>query len=215
MSDAVRALLVKDADGVERVVPLEQQAVIIGRDPSSTIRLDSPYVSRPHARVELRGGRVTLVDLGSRNGSLLNGARISGTVPLHDRDVITIGDATIECLADPPSTGTTRILAPLAKEPVSADQLRMDTRTYEVFIGERLLERRLSAQEFELLRHLYEHRDRVCKRQELGDAVWGAARWDTNMLHKLMHRLREKVEPEPDKPRYMQTVPWVGYRLIE
>jgi len=26
---------------------------------------------------------------------------------------------------------------------------------------------------------------------------------------------REKVEPEPDKPRYMQTVPWVGYRLIE
>ncbi len=55
----------------------------------------------------------------------------------------------------------------------------------------------------------YEHRDRVCTRQELGDAIWGAGNWDPNMLH----RLKEKVEPDPEKPRYVQTIPWVGYRV--
>src|SRR5215467_7385352 len=53
MAEAVRALVVKESSGTERIVPLEQGArIIIGRDASSTIRLDSPYVSRPHARIE-------------------------------------------------------------------------------------------------------------------------------------------------------------------
>ncbi|MGH2353957.1 MAG: winged helix-turn-helix domain-containing protein, partial [Chloroflexota bacterium] len=57
------------------------------------------------------------------------------------------------------------------------------------------------------------HRDRVCVRQELGDAIWGAHNWDPNMLHRLVYRLKEKLEPNPERPRYVQTVPWVGYRL--
>jgi hypothetical protein len=61
--------------------------------------------------------------------------------------------------------------------------------------------------EFELVRYLYEHRERVCKGAELGDAVWGAQRWATSMLHKLVHRLKGKLEPDPEHPRYVQTVP--------
>jgi hypothetical protein len=214
MADPIRALLVKESSGVERVVPLEQELVTIGRDAGSTIRLNSPYVSRPHARVEVRNDGVVLVDLGSRNGSLLNGVRVNGSVLLHDGDVITIADATIECLAQPPSTSTTRAFVPALDE-VAPDRIRVDALTYELWIGDHVLARRLSSQEFELVRYLYEHRDRVCKRQELGDAVWGAQRWDTNMLHKLMHRLKEKMEPDPEHPRYVQTVPWIGYRLLE
>jgi DNA-binding response OmpR family regulator len=33
------------------------------------------------------------------------------------------------------------------------------------------------------------------------------------MLHRLVHRLKEKIEPTPEKTRYIQTVPWVGYRV--
>jgi hypothetical protein len=214
MADTVQALVVTTASGVERVVALAPEAVTIGRDAECTIRLDSPYVSRAHARVELRDGAAVLVDLGSRNGSYLNGARVAGVVPLHDADVIKIADATIECLARPPAAGPTRALPAGAGETGAGERLRVDVLTYDVRIDERPLERRLSAQEFELLRHLYEHRDRVCKRQELGDAVWGADRWDTGMLHKLVHRLKEKLEPEPERPRFLQTIPWVGYRLI-
>jgi DNA-binding response OmpR family regulator len=81
-----------------------------------------------------------------------------------------------------------------------------------VSIGGQPLERRLSRQEFELLRYLYEHRGRVCARKELGDAVWGVDRRNHNMLHRLVHRLKEKLEPAPERPRYVQTVPQFGYR---
>jgi len=216
VSDSVRVLVVKESSGVERVIPLEdERRIVIGRDPGSTIRLDSPYVSRPHARIECRDGVAAFTDLGSRNGSRLNGERIAGTIELKPGDVITIGDATIECLAETSSIGRTRTLVDALDDEPVPNRLYLDPGTYEVRIGDRPLERRLSAQEFELLRVLYEHRDRVCKRQELGDAVWGANKWDTNMLHKLMHRLKDKVEPDAGHPRYVQTVPWVGYRLIE
>src|SRR5687767_13025458 len=116
MAGPVQALVVTVASGAERVVPIAPEAVTIGRDAECTIRLDSPYVSRAHARVELRDGAAVLVDLGSRNGSFLNGARVAGVVPLHDADVIKIADATIECLAQPPAVGLTRALPPGAAD---------------------------------------------------------------------------------------------------
>ena len=214
MGDVVQSLLVKDPAGAERVVPLDRAAIAIGRDPSCTIRLDSPYVSRNHARIELRDDGVTLVDLGSRNGSLLNGQRVEGSALLAAGDLIAIADMTIECLAEPAADGTTRtFVAPGGAPAPPADTLRVDTQAYEVWAGPTPLERRLSAQEFELLRYLFEHRDRVCTRQELGDVIWGSGNWDPNMLHRLVHRLKEKLEPNPEKPRYVQTVPWVGYRV--
>ena len=63
------------------------------------------------------------------------------------------------------------------------------------------------------MRYLDAQGERVCKREELGDAIWGANNWDANILHRLVHRLREKLEPEPARPRYLHTVPGIGYRL--
>lgn len=210
----VQTLVVKDASGKERVVPLDREVITVGRDPSCTIRLDSAYVSRQHARIELEQDNPRLVDLGSRNGSLLNGTRVEGSAPLTAGDVITIADATIECLAEAAMDGITRTFVPPKREPPApSDLLRVDAQAFEVWVGDKQLERRLSAQEFELLKTLYEHRDRVCTRQELGDAIWGAGNWDPNMLHRLVHRLKEKVEPNPEKPRYVLTIPWVGYRV--
>jgi predicted component of type VI protein secretion system len=216
-------LLVREASGTERVVPAGAAAapLTIGRDAECAVRIDSPYVSRTHARIEWQDGAPIVVDLGSRNGSLLNGERVQGSAPLNDGDAIAIGDATIRChLSQTPSTRTLEFhgagaapMAPAEVSPASADRLHVNASTYEVSIGEEQLARRLSAQEFQLLSYLYEHRQRVCTRQELGDAIWGRDLWDVNMLHRLVHRLKEKLEPAPAKPRYVQTVPWVGYRL--
>jgi pSer/pThr/pTyr-binding forkhead associated (FHA) protein len=209
----VFSLLVRDATGAERVVPLDQPSLTIGRDEKCEIHIPSAYVSRQHARIELRDDGVFLVDLGSRNGSLLNKVRVQQSAPLRSGDMVEVGDATIECLAGTAAGERTRTLGPRQTEPVAPDRLQVDALTYEVRIGDQLLERRLSAQEFKLLSYLYQHRDRVCARQELGDAIWGAHNWDPNMLHRLVSRLKEKMEPAPERPRYIQTVPWVGYRL--
>jgi DNA-binding response OmpR family regulator len=45
--------------------------------------------------------------------------------------------------------------------------------------------------------------------------VWGPAGGDRTMLKQLVHRLRTKIEPDPDQPPYLETVPGVGYALIK
>lgn len=196
------------------MVPLDQPALTIGRDPQCAIMIQSAYVSRLHARIELRDEGAVVVDLGSRNGLLLNNAPVKQSARLRAGDVIAIGDATIEVLAGTTVGERTQTLSPRQEEqPVAPDRLTVDSRTYEVRVGAQPLERRLSAQEFKLLSYLYEHRDRVCARLELGNAIWGAHNWDPNMLHRLISRLKEKLEPSAERPRYIQTVPWVGYRL--
>lgn len=67
---------------------------IIGRDPSTRISLDSLQVSRQHARVRVTESRVTLEDLESRNGTIVNGARITASVTLNNGDEIRIGPFT-------------------------------------------------------------------------------------------------------------------------
>ncbi|MBI2761142.1 MAG: winged helix-turn-helix domain-containing protein [Chloroflexi bacterium] len=217
MADRVQALMVKDPSGAERMVPLDRDVLTVGRDTGSTIRIDSPYVSRQHARIELGDSGPVLVHLSTTNKSYINGDEVEGSTALNAGDVISIADATIECIADATPDGTTRTYekpSNVGRKPQTPpDAMRVDAQAYEVWIGETLLERRLSAQEFDLLRFLYEHQDRVCTSQELGDAIWGSGNWDKDMLHRLVHRLKRKVEPNPDKPRYVQTIPWVGYRV--
>jgi hypothetical protein len=62
----------------------------IGRDPANTIVLDDPTVSRRHARVELTDEGIVLTDLGSSNGTFVNGARIERAV-LKPGDEIVLG----------------------------------------------------------------------------------------------------------------------------
>lgn len=229
MSD-VQTLIVRESSGAERTIPLDRETYVIGRAPACSIRIDSLYVSREHARIELRSEGLVLVDLGKMNASTVNGVRVENrSVVLNPGDVIGIADATIECLSEAMADGTTKALdkpvsqviqpqsvsrlSPASVSQPRPDELRLDAQSYEVTIGETPLERRLSAQEFDLLRFLYEKQDRVCTSQELGDAIWGNGNWDKDMLHRLVHRLKRKLEPNPDKPRYVQTIPWIGYRV--
>ena len=67
--------------------------VVIGRAPSSDIVIDEPYVSANHARYTLQGPALVLEDLGSTNGTLVNGHPIDQPVTLRDEDEVQVGDA--------------------------------------------------------------------------------------------------------------------------
>lgn len=66
--------------------------VVIGRSPSSDIVIDEPYVSSTHARLTLQGPALVLEDLGSTNGTLVNGHPIVQPVTLRDSDEVQVGD---------------------------------------------------------------------------------------------------------------------------
>jgi DNA-binding winged helix-turn-helix (wHTH) protein len=90
----------------ERLVPLAAGETLVGRDPGCTLTIPSGLVSREHARIVVDGERVTLLDLGSKNGTLVDGRRAAGEVPLADGDEVRIGPALLVFCA--PGTGSTR-----------------------------------------------------------------------------------------------------------
>jgi DNA-binding winged helix-turn-helix (wHTH) protein len=99
----------------ERAIVLEDGDNIIGRDPQCTVWLDASGVSRLHARIKTVRGQdtVLLQDLGSKNGTLVQDAPITGEVQLTDGAVIQIGsvELTLRIWSDGKSTETERIPA--------------------------------------------------------------------------------------------------------
>jgi DNA-binding winged helix-turn-helix (wHTH) protein len=65
----------------------------IGRTPDCAVRIDSPQVSRHHARILVHEGRATVEDLGSKNGTFVDGARLDAPRRLEDGDNVCVGPA--------------------------------------------------------------------------------------------------------------------------
>lgn len=74
-----------------REYPLPDGEHIVGREPAASVCLDSPKVSRRHARLIVNGSSATLEDLGSKNGSFVGGIRINGPTTLTSGDEALIG----------------------------------------------------------------------------------------------------------------------------
>jgi two-component system, OmpR family, KDP operon response regulator KdpE len=73
---------------------------------------------------------------------------------------------------------------------------------------------RLTPKEFELLRYLVSHANKVTTHRELLQAVWGPDYGDqVDYLRVFVNQLRKKIESDPSNPRILLTEPWVGYRL--
>ena len=88
--------------------------------------------------------------------------------------------------------------------------LEIDLAAHEVSFEERKIE--LTAREFDLLRVLVEHPRQVLSRDQLFELVWGSF-GDRSAVAVYIGRLRQKIEPEPARPRYIVTVWGAGYRL--
>ena len=73
-----------------RRLPLKPGENILGRDDEG-IQIDSPAVSRRHARIRISGTEAVIEDLGSKNGTFVSGERVSTPVQLKDGDEIRIG----------------------------------------------------------------------------------------------------------------------------
>ena len=88
----VPCLLLVGGDPVGKVYPLEEGPISLGREPGNGILLDDPSVSRRHARIDRPPGEETMLvtDLGSTNGTLLNGRKITEH-PLRQGDLLQIG----------------------------------------------------------------------------------------------------------------------------
>ncbi len=82
-----------------RIFPIEKPRVVIGRE-GVDLAIDDPEISRQHAAIEVSGERVTVVDLGSSNGTLV-GDQAVGEAPLENQGEFTVGGSTLMLIVTP------------------------------------------------------------------------------------------------------------------
>jgi hypothetical protein len=90
---------VRLVSGDGRTYPLGIGSTVIGRGDQASLRLPDVGISRRHARIDYDGSQVVLTDLGSTNGSMVNGQRVSA-VALNPGDMIQIGTTTLTFRVD-------------------------------------------------------------------------------------------------------------------
>jgi pSer/pThr/pTyr-binding forkhead associated (FHA) protein len=88
------SLAILDGPDAGSVYRIEKPRVTIGRS-NADLTLNDSESSRQHAAIEIREGAITLVDLGSTNGTLFDGGRIEGSVELHDKAEFQVGSTTL------------------------------------------------------------------------------------------------------------------------
>ncbi|SNT66056.1 Inner membrane component of T3SS domain-containing protein [Asanoa hainanensis] len=85
--------------GDGRTYPLQMGSTVIGRGDQANLRLPDVGISRRHARLDFDGAQVVLTDLGSTNGTMVNGQRVSA-VALNPGDMIQLGTTTLTFRVD-------------------------------------------------------------------------------------------------------------------
>lgn len=113
-----------------------------------------------------------------------------------------------------------RIRATLRRQPESGSpetvlevgEFRIDLDAHVVTrSGEEI---RLTPKEFDLLAHLLRNAGKVLTHRSLLGAIWGGGYTEQHeYLRVFIGQLRKKIEPDPSKPRYILTEPWIGYRF--
>jgi len=77
---------------VGAIYPLEGELISIGRDASNTIQINDAEISRRHSRLQFQGGKYVIEDVGSTNGTHVNGQRIASAYVLKAGDVVSFGE---------------------------------------------------------------------------------------------------------------------------
>jgi pSer/pThr/pTyr-binding forkhead associated (FHA) protein len=211
-----------DPEDVGKVFPLVKATTLVGRRTlqyAPDIQLESEVVSRRHLEIIERDRKYSVKDLGSTNGTMLDDDRIlpGRLYELKHNSKIGLGledDSAHIVLQFKESEGTDIINRKKASAKVSwlvIDEAKKEARVDGKPAG-------LSKKEYDLLTFLYKNAGSVCSRDRIIEAVWpesqdpGAISDAT--VDQLIHRLREKVEPDPSKPVRIMSKKSFGYLLV-
>lgn len=188
--------------GGEYVV--RKPVTLIGRNESCDLIVSDPLVSRRHCQILWDGVYCTVEDLGSTNGTYVNGQQLAAAYALRPGDRLQVADV-IFSFADPQATLIGH------KWP----KLKIERAAKRVSVNGEPVE--LSAKEYVLLLYLDEHSDRICSKEELTKAVWPEYKGDVfdYQVESLIRRLRQKLEPEAEESHLVVTIRGRGYRLIK
>jgi hypothetical protein len=184
--------------------------LVIGREPTCDVMIPDRQVSRFHARLTPTRTGVVLEDMQSKNGTHRNGSLVDDRVILKDGDTVQIA------LAQQFLFLTSDATMPLTDFEKQARLLRLDDRSRNVWVDNRLIDPPLSAMQYHVLNVLSSHQGQVVDRQLLVSEVWGdeqAVGVSDQALDALLRRLRDRIAEMDPNRLYIITVRGHGIRL--
>ena len=191
---------------------LTDDRFVIGRGPECDLVVADRQVSREHAIIRKSEGAYLLEDLGSKNGTHLNGVRIEAPFVLQDGDEIQIAFAIKLTFIGSEAT-LPLVLDEQALE--GARLLRMEIQAHRVWVGEKEIDPPLSPPQFRLLELLYQNLENVVTREEIAEYVWPGTHGvgvSDQAIDALIRRLRDRLA-EIDTHEFVVTVRGHGFRL--
>lgn len=177
----------------------------IGRDAKNDIVIDRGAVSRKHALIEHHNNHFVLRDIGSSNGTFVNGHRLSGDHQLRNSDRIGLGSPQ-------------PLLEFVDQETTDLSPQKLLFRAYEQRFEFHGVPLTLSPSQLHLLKHLYERRNlsEICTHQSCVLAIWPGEKFDPariELVHRKISELRQKfraIDPDSD---IIQSRHGIGYYL--
>ncbi len=208
-------LLIAQSGPLEGQRWLISDKMIIGRDSTCDIVISDRQVSRHHIRLTPTTDGILLEDLGSKNGTHINGELMRESKVLQDADNIQI--AFIQQFTFLSSDAT----MPLDEEetdfqPLKVYLLRLEKRSRRVWIGDQEVLPPLSVSQFKLLEVLYTYQGRVVPRRTLIETIWGeeqAIEVSEQALDALVRRLRDRLANIDPSHSFIITIRGHGLRL--
>lgn len=204
--------------------PLEGQrwtidkGLTIGRDPGCDIVIPDRQVSRLHAKIYFSDKKIELEDMGSKNGTFLQGELLPKRISLSDGTVFQIAlvQKFVFYLTDATMPMEDVNYLASIKTDGSADALLLDKKSHRVWIGKKEILPPLSVPQFTLLEVLFERPGSVITRNELVDFIWGndqSAGVSDQALDALIRRLRERLAEVDSDHTYIVTIRGHGLRF--
>jgi len=205
-------------------ISLENALHVLGREPFADIGFENPFVSRKHAEIRYSDADYSIRDLGSKNGTFVDGVQI-GDQPrrLVGGEVVELGQGQV-VTTFALTTQTITLQAVYMKpgraggdaDDTSDAVLRVDVSQREVYLHGSPIYPALSRKEFDVIALLHERSGQACSKDEIAAYGWpereegGVSDQEIGLC---IHRIRRRVEPDPAAPIYVELVRGYGYRL--
>lgn len=187
---------------------LEPRAMVVGRHPGCDIYLPDRQISREHARLTRGPHGFAIEDLGSKNGTFVNGDPVTGPRILHDGDLIQVGLAYRLAFVGAEAT------VPLPPERETSFVLRLDREKKQVWVNGQVVEPPLSPAQFDLLEMLIDAEGGVVDRDAIAMRVWGSTDGVTEQaIDALVRRLRRRLADYDGSREFILTARGFGFRL--
>ena len=198
---------------------VDSPEMVLGRDDGCDIVIPVRQISRQHVRIMLEGGACVIEDMRSKNGTWVNGYRLTGMRELEDGDEIRIAkDIRLRFVgsgATAPST--TRVLPDVIPSgAMTGLRMRLDPESRQVVIRDQPVNPPLSLPQYRLLEILFVSQGGVCSRKDVIDAVWPDEESEgisEQAIDALVRRLRDRLAEIDSDHQYIVTVRGHGFRL--